>query len=195
MKYVLDTNIVTRLLKGDERVLSHLADVEPSDVGMMRMRLHIEVRGLVAAHAQRVARRMALAGVRVVTIRALHARAIRLASETFGGERRPRARGQRGGVIARARLPHDLRLKLRPTRALPHARQARANVGRLAALPSRAKLTSAWSQHAHPGKPLGRSFRVKLLPTLIFLRDGKEVARVVRPTQASDLDAAFQPLR
>lgn len=34
MKYVLDTNIVTRLLKGDERVFSHLADVEPSDVGI-----------------------------------------------------------------------------------------------------------------------------------------------------------------
>ena len=34
MKYVLDTNIVTRLLKGDERVLSHLADVEPNDVGI-----------------------------------------------------------------------------------------------------------------------------------------------------------------
>ena len=34
MKYVLDTNIVTRLLKGDERVLSHLVDVEPSDVGI-----------------------------------------------------------------------------------------------------------------------------------------------------------------
>lgn len=32
-----------------------------------------------------------------------------------------------------------------------------------------------------PGRPLGRSFRVKLWPTLIFMRDGKEVARVVRP--------------
>jgi len=42
------------------------------------------------------------------------------------------------------------------------------------------------------GKPLGRSFRVKLWPTLVFLRDGKEVARVVRPTQASELEAAFQ---
>ncbi len=31
------------------------------------------------------------------------------------------------------------------------------------------------------GKPLGRSFRVKLWPTLVFLRDGQEVARVVRP--------------
>lgn len=34
MKYVLDTNIVTRLLCGDERVLAHLADVDPSDVGI-----------------------------------------------------------------------------------------------------------------------------------------------------------------
>ena len=32
-----------------------------------------------------------------------------------------------------------------------------------------------------PGRPLGRSFRVKLWPTLIFLRDGQEVERVVRP--------------
>jgi len=32
------------------------------------------------------------------------------------------------------------------------------------------------------GQPLGRSFGVKLWPTLIALRDGKEVARVVRPT-------------
>lgn len=32
-----------------------------------------------------------------------------------------------------------------------------------------------------PGRPLGRSFRVKLWPTLVFLRDGQEVSRVVRP--------------
>src|SRR4051812_34289584 len=31
------------------------------------------------------------------------------------------------------------------------------------------------------GKPLGRSFRVKLWPTLIFLRDGKPVREAVRP--------------
>ena len=37
------------------------------------------------------------------------------------------------------------------------------------------------------GKPLGRSFAVKLWPTLIVLRDGKEVARVVRPTDADEL--------
>jgi thioredoxin 1 len=32
-----------------------------------------------------------------------------------------------------------------------------------------------------PGRPLGRSFRVKLWPTLIVLRDGQEVERLVRP--------------
>lgn len=31
------------------------------------------------------------------------------------------------------------------------------------------------------GRRLGRSFRVKLWPTLIFLSDGQEVARAVRP--------------
>ncbi len=35
-----------------------------------------------------------------------------------------------------------------------------------------------------PGRPLGRSFRVKLWPTFIFLRDGNEVARAVRPEAA-----------
>ncbi|MBK7474168.1 MAG: thioredoxin family protein [Betaproteobacteria bacterium] len=30
------------------------------------------------------------------------------------------------------------------------------------------------------GRPLGRSFRVKLWPTLVFLREGSEVARLVR---------------
>jgi thioredoxin 1 len=31
------------------------------------------------------------------------------------------------------------------------------------------------------GRPLGRSFKVKLWPTLVFLRDGQEAARLVRP--------------
>jgi thioredoxin 1 len=31
------------------------------------------------------------------------------------------------------------------------------------------------------GRPLGRSFRVKLWPTLIFLRDGQVVGQAVRP--------------
>jgi thioredoxin 1 len=37
------------------------------------------------------------------------------------------------------------------------------------------------------GRPLGRSFAVKLWPTLIFLRDGREVARAVRPTDADEV--------
>lgn len=40
-----------------------------------------------------------------------------------------------------------------------------------------------------PGRPLGRSYRVKLWPTLVLLRDGQEVGRWVRPT-AADLMAA-----
>ena len=31
------------------------------------------------------------------------------------------------------------------------------------------------------GKPLGRSFRVKLWPTLVFLRDGQIVRQMARP--------------
>lgn len=42
-----------------------------------------------------------------------------------------------------------------------------------------------------PGRPLGRSFRVKLWPTLIFLRDGTEVDRVVRPGNRAPLDEAL----
>lgn len=37
------------------------------------------------------------------------------------------------------------------------------------------------------GRPLGRAFRVKLWPTLVLLRDGREIARVVRPLYARDL--------
>ena len=37
------------------------------------------------------------------------------------------------------------------------------------------------------GKPLGRAFRVKLWPTLILLHDGKEVARLVRPSHAGEV--------
>jgi thioredoxin 1 len=40
------------------------------------------------------------------------------------------------------------------------------------------------------GRPLGRSFRVKLWPTLIFMKDGAEVARVVRPDSADVVGAA-----
>jgi thioredoxin 1 len=42
-----------------------------------------------------------------------------------------------------------------------------------------------------PGRPLGRSFRVKLWPTLVLLRDGVEVARAVRPTTADEIERAL----
>ena len=45
------------------------------------------------------------------------------------------------------------------------------------------------------GRPLGRSFRVKLWPTLVFLRDGKEVARVVRPEHAEQVAQALARTR
>lgn len=42
-----------------------------------------------------------------------------------------------------------------------------------------------------PGRPLGRSFKVKLWPTIIVLKDGVEVARVVRPGSSADVAAAL----
>ena len=42
-----------------------------------------------------------------------------------------------------------------------------------------------------PGRRLGRSFGVKLWPTLVFLRDGVEAARLVRPRDAAALEEAF----
>jgi len=42
-----------------------------------------------------------------------------------------------------------------------------------------------------PGRPLGRSFGVKLWPTLVFLRDGREVARLVRPSSEVSLGEAL----
>ena len=42
-----------------------------------------------------------------------------------------------------------------------------------------------------PGRALGRSFRVKLWPTLLVLREGLEVARVVRPTAVQDVLTAL----
>lgn len=42
-----------------------------------------------------------------------------------------------------------------------------------------------------PGRALGRSFRVKLWPTLVVLRGGKELARVVRPADADEVRQAL----
>jgi thioredoxin 1 len=40
-----------------------------------------------------------------------------------------------------------------------------------------------------PGRSLGRSYRVKLWPTLVLLRDGQEVGRLVRPSGADVVTA------
>jgi thioredoxin 1 len=44
-----------------------------------------------------------------------------------------------------------------------------------------------------PGRKLGRSFRVKLWPTLVFLKDGAVVRQLARPSD-SELAEAFAAL-
>ncbi len=44
------------------------------------------------------------------------------------------------------------------------------------------------------GRSLGRSFAVKLWPTLVFLQDGREVGRLVRPTASAPIAAALERL-
>lgn len=45
-----------------------------------------------------------------------------------------------------------------------------------------------------PGRRLGRSFGVKLWPTLVFLKDGQEIARLVRPDSADAVTQALAAL-
>jgi thioredoxin 1 len=42
------------------------------------------------------------------------------------------------------------------------------------------------------GRPLGRTFGVKLWPTLVLMESGKEIARVVRPGSVAAIEALFQ---
>jgi thioredoxin 1 len=46
-----------------------------------------------------------------------------------------------------------------------------------------------------PGRKLGRSYRIKLWPTLVMLKDGAEVARVVRPIDADEVRQELTALR
>lgn len=46
-----------------------------------------------------------------------------------------------------------------------------------------------------PGRALGRAYRVKLWPTLVLMRDGLEVARVVRPREPRDLQPFEEVMR
>ena len=45
-----------------------------------------------------------------------------------------------------------------------------------------------------PGRPLGRSFRVKLWPTAIFMKDGVEITRAVRPESADEVRQCLEQL-
>jgi thioredoxin 1 len=65
---------------------------------------------------------------------------------------------------------------------------------------AQADITEALSKHPDvrhikvedgKGKPLGRSFKVKLWPTLIYLENGTEVGRVVRPNNVAEIEAIF----
>lgn len=61
-------------------------------------------------------------------------------------------------------------------------------------------LASAFAEHPNlrhikiadgSGRPLGRSFKVKLWPTLVFLCHGREIARLVRTGDASAIRRAL----
>jgi thioredoxin 1 len=60
----------------------------------------------------------------------------------------------------------------------PHCQATRPDVD--AALSRHPDVRHTWVEDGK-GKPLGRSFRVKLWPTLVFLRDGTVVSQLVRP--------------
>ena len=45
-----------------------------------------------------------------------------------------------------------------------------------------------------PGRRLGRSFGVKLWPTLVFMKDGQEVHRLVRPQGQQEIEQALRQL-
>lgn len=64
-------------------------------------------------------------------------------------------------------------------------------------------IAAALKQHPHvqhlriedgKGRRLGRSFAVKLWPALIFMKNGQEVARVLRATSQAEVDAGFAKL-
>ena len=44
------------------------------------------------------------------------------------------------------------------------------------------------------GRPLGRSYGVRLWPTLVFLKDGQEVARLVRPYDPRLIEEAMSKI-
>jgi thioredoxin 1 len=79
-----------------------------------------------------------------------------------------------------------------------HCRAARGRVD--AALQAHARDTAGLRLVPHvriedgSGRRLGRSFGVKLWPTLVFLRDGVERARLVRPQSVEDVAEALRAI-
>lgn len=70
----------------------------------------------------------------------------------------------------------------------PHCQAAQPLIGgALAAYPQVGRIKVEDGK----GRPLGRSFSVKLWPTLVFLREGQEVARLVRPQSESAIREAL----
>jgi thioredoxin 1 len=61
--------------------------------------------------------------------------------------------------------------------------------------PTLARLLAAYPGIRHikvedgPGRPLGRSFRVKIWPNLVFLRDGQVVTQLARPDESEVREA------
>ncbi|MBS3997490.1 MAG: thioredoxin family protein [Hydrogenophaga sp.] len=45
-----------------------------------------------------------------------------------------------------------------------------------------------------PGRPLGRSFGIKLWPTLVLLKDGQQLDKLVRPSDSASIRQALQRL-
>lgn len=43
-----------------------------------------------------------------------------------------------------------------------------------------------------PGRKLGRSFKIKLWPTVVFVKGGQELARVVRPVDEAEVREALE---
>ncbi len=66
--------------------------------------------------------------------------------------------------------------------------------------PAIAQALQAYPQLAHlriedgPGRALGRSFKIKLWPTLVLMHGGEERARLVRPTQVAQVQEFLRQL-
>lgn len=75
-----------------------------------------------------------------------------------------------------------------------HCRAARPLIAQAFASHADTGTVTPW-QHLKiedgPGRALGRQYRVKLWPTLVLLRDGQEVGRLVRPTAAQDIQTTL----